>query len=44
MIRYFAGHPTAANLVMAALVVIGLFAAPTLQRETFPRVEPGTPG
>ena len=41
MIRYFAGHPTAANLVMAALVVIGLFAAPTLQRETFPRIEPG---
>ena len=40
MIRYFAGHPTAANLIMAALVVIGLFAAPTLQRETFPRVEP----
>ncbi len=40
MIRYFVNHPTAANLVMLALVVMGLFAAPTLQRETFPRLEP----
>ena len=40
MIRYFAAHPTAANLLMAAFIVGGLFAAPTLQRETFPRIEP----
>ncbi len=40
MIRYFAGHPTAANLLMVAFVVIGLFSIPTLQRETFPRIEP----
>ena len=40
MIRYFAAHPTAANLLMVAFLVIGLFAAPTLQRETFPRIEP----
>ncbi len=40
MIRYFANHPTAANLVMIAFVVGGLFAAPVLQRETFPRVQP----
>jgi len=40
MIRYFAGHPTAANLVMIAFLVIGLFSVPTLQRETFPRVDP----
>ena len=40
MIRYFAGHPTAANLLMIAFFVAGLFAWPTLQRETFPRVEP----
>jgi len=40
MIRYFASHPTAANLVMLALIVSGLFAAPLLQRETFPRVQP----
>jgi hydrophobic/amphiphilic exporter-1 (mainly G- bacteria), HAE1 family len=40
MIRYFVAHPTAANLVMLAFVVAGLFAAPMLYRETFPRVEP----
>lgn len=40
MIRYFAGHPTAANLLMIAFIVIGVVSAPTLQRETFPRVEP----
>lgn len=40
MIRYFAGHPTAANLVMAAFIVCGLVAAPTLLRETFPRIQP----
>ena len=40
MIRYFARHPTAANLVMLAFIVCGLFAAPLLQRETFPRVQP----
>ncbi len=40
MIRFFASHPTAANLIMIGLVAIGLVAAPTLQRETFPRVAP----
>ncbi len=40
MIRYFVAHPTAANLVMLALIVAGLFAAPMLYRETFPRVDP----
>ena len=40
MIRYFASHPTAANLLMLAFVVCGLFAAPALQRETFPRIQP----
>ncbi len=40
MIRYFASHPTAANLVMVAFIVAGLFAAPVLQRETFPRIQP----
>ncbi len=40
MIGYFARHPTAANLLMAALIVCGLFAAPVLQRETFPRLQP----
>ena len=40
MIRYFARHPTAANLVMIGFIVSGLFAAPVLNRETFPRVQP----
>ena len=40
MIGYFARHSTAANLMMAAFIVAGLFTAPTLQRETFPRVQP----
>ncbi len=39
MIRYFASHPTAANLLMAGFIIAGLFAWPTLQRETFPRVD-----
>ncbi|MEO0702770.1 MAG: efflux RND transporter permease subunit [Pseudomonadota bacterium] len=40
MIRYFTTHPTAANLIMIALLVVGLFALPSLLRETFPRIEP----
>jgi len=40
MIAYFSRHPTAANLLMLAFIVAGLAAAPQLQRETFPRVEP----
>ena len=40
MIRFFAAHPTAANLMMIAILSAGIFAAPSLQRETFPRVDP----
>ncbi len=40
MIRYFARHRTAGNLVMFAFIIGGLFAAPVLQRETFPRIQP----
>lgn len=36
MIRFFASHPTAANLLMAFLFAIGLLALPNLRRETFP--------
>ena len=36
MIRYFAAHPTAANLLMLFLIVIGVVSLPTLKRETFP--------
>ncbi|SFD80666.1 Multidrug efflux pump subunit AcrB [Thiohalospira halophila DSM 15071] len=40
MIRWFAGHPTAANLLLLVLLAAGLFAAPELQRETFPDYRP----
>lgn len=36
MILYFARHPTAANLLMLALIVLGLLTLPKLQRDTFP--------
>ena len=36
MIRYFAGHPTAANLLMIAFLAMGLIGLPNLKRETFP--------
>ena len=38
MIRFFASHPTAANLVMAVFLAAGLVAAPLVKRETFPDV------
>lgn len=40
MIRWFAGHPTAANLLLVVLLAAGLFAAPELKRETFPDYRP----
>lgn len=36
MIRFFARHPTAANLLMILLLAAGLIAAPALERETMP--------
>ena len=39
MIRFIASHPTVANILMIALIVIGLFALPNLNRETFPEFE-----
>ena len=36
MIRYFAAHPTAANLLMALFVVLGIAALPDTRRETLP--------
>ena len=38
MIRFFADHPTAANLMMVAFLVVGLAFAPTVKRETFPDI------
>ena len=40
MIEYFARHPTAANLLMIALVAIGFLSVGGLQRETFPDITP----
>lgn len=36
MIRFFAAHPTAANLLMILLFAMGLISLPALKRETFP--------
>lgn len=40
MIRFFAAHPTIANLLMILFLAAGLFVGPTLLRETFPRAAP----
>lgn len=39
MIKWFIYHPTAANLLMLALMLLGLVALPGLQRETFPEIQ-----
>ncbi len=40
MIKYFARHPTAANLLMMTLLLFGLVSLPTIKRETFPQFSP----
>ncbi len=40
MIRYFAYHPTAANLLMLTLLLFGLVSLPKIKRETFPEFAP----
>ena len=40
MIRYFAGHPTAANLVVIAFLAIGALSVSSIKRETFPDIPP----
>ncbi|WP_119308743.1 efflux RND transporter permease subunit [Cohaesibacter haloalkalitolerans] len=40
MIRYFAKHPTAANLLMVAILLVGALSLPKLQRDTFPETDP----
>ena len=39
MIRFFAAHPTAGNLLMILLMVIGLVTLPQINRETFPEIK-----
>jgi len=38
MIRFFAGHPTAGNLLMVGFLVLGIIAANSVKRETFPDI------
>ncbi len=40
MIRYFAAHPTAANILMLTIILLGLATLTTLNRETFPQLKP----
>ncbi|MCK5040934.1 MAG: efflux RND transporter permease subunit [Sphingomonadales bacterium] len=40
MIRFFASHTTAANVLMFAIIILGISALPKLQRDTFPYVPP----
>lgn len=40
MIRLFAAHPTAGNILMILLIGLGLAALPSLQRDSFPEVPP----
>ncbi|MBY5992627.1 efflux RND transporter permease subunit [Ferrimonas balearica] len=39
MIRFFVRHPTAANLLMLALLLVGLTSVGSIKRETFPEFE-----
>ena len=39
MIAWFARHQTAANLLMAAIMILGLVSLPGLQRETLPEIQ-----
>jgi multidrug efflux pump subunit AcrB len=39
MIRYFASHQTAANILMFVILLSGLLVLPTLNKETFPDID-----
>lgn len=38
MLKWFAEHPTAANLTMLAIIILGITSLSNQQRETFPRI------
>lgn len=40
MIRFFAAHRTAANILLLAVVALGIAAIPAMKRETFPDIAP----
>jgi multidrug efflux pump subunit AcrB len=40
MIRYFAAHPTASNILIMAIIAIGLYAATELNKDSFPLLAP----
>ncbi|MEE9352714.1 MAG: efflux RND transporter permease subunit, partial [Thiotrichaceae bacterium] len=40
MIRYFTTHPTAANILMLAIIAIGIVSLPQLNKESFPTIKP----
>ena len=40
MIKFFARHPTAANLLMLSILLLGLVSLSQLKRETFPEFSP----
>ncbi|MGF1693064.1 efflux RND transporter permease subunit [Photobacterium kagoshimensis] len=40
MIRFFSRHPTAANLMMFTLLLLGFVSLPQIKRETFPEFSP----
>ena len=39
MIRFFAAHPTAANILMFIILLLGITALPNLNKETFPEIK-----
>ena len=39
MIRFFAAHPTAGNLLMVLFMALGIVTLPEIKRETFPEVK-----
>lgn len=39
ILRYFAMHPTAANILMMSIVLLGLAVLPNLNKETFPQLK-----
>ncbi len=39
MIRFFAAHPTASNLLMLLFIILGVVSLPDIKRETFPEIK-----